>query len=207
MSSPPYRQSNFFNKKNRNKMADDYRGQASLPRGIRNNNPGNIKYDGTVWQGNAGNDGTFVVFADIAWGVRALAKALTHMINNGTDSVTAIINQWAPPSENDTPKYVASVVADTGLDATATLTADDNTLGLLIRAIANHENGDNISAEYLSDQDIADGLTRLNNGIVSAAQAAVVYAQVDPTSAMGILLVFGFGIYYATRSWKYRKKI
>lgn len=34
---------------------------SDLPRGIRNNNPGNIRYDGTNWQGldNPPSDGTF----------------------------------------------------------------------------------------------------------------------------------------------------
>src|ERR1700729_2714164 len=86
----------------------------SLPRGIRNNNPGNIKYDGTQWQGLTGQDGTadspgFNIFKDMGWGTRAIATSLVNMINKGEDTITALISAWAPSTENNTTAYIDSV--------------------------------------------------------------------------------------------------
>lgn len=193
-------------------MANDYRSQTTLPRGIRNNNPGNIRYDGTRWQGRAGQDGTtdspgFVIFADMAWGSRALGLALTNMINKGADTINTLISDWAPPSENDTAAYIASVSSDTGLDAGTQLGTDPDTIASLIRAIANHENGNSISAQYLADTDIAAGMSLMGNPVVSAVQAAVTYVQVDPLSALGWLAAGSVLIYFFTNALKSRKKI
>lgn len=189
-------------------MASNYNDPqyASLPRGIRNNNPGNIKYDGTSWQGMVGNDGTFVIFADMGWGVRALAKSLTTIINGGNNTITGIISQWAPASDgNDDAAYINSVSVDTGLDPNAVLSPDATTLSLLVRAIANHENGDSISQQYLSDADIADGLSKAGSPILAAAQAALVYAQIDPVTAITIISIVGVGLYYLTVGFKKKK--
>lgn len=139
----------------------DYRGntEVSSYRGIRNNNPGNMKADGSAWQGLVGNDGMFYIFADDTWGIRAMAKDLTTKINSdGLNTITAIITKYAPPDENDTPSYIASVASDTGFDANQLVTADSDSLALLIRAIINHENGDQASQQFISDQDISQGI-------------------------------------------------
>ena len=45
----------------------------SNARGIRNNNPGNIRKDGSVWRGEvAGPDKSFKTFETMAWGIRAI---------------------------------------------------------------------------------------------------------------------------------------
>lgn len=145
----------------------DYRNQTSLPVGIRNNNPGNIKYDQAVnWQGASGNDGTFVIFADDTWGLRALATDLGNKISkDGLDTITAIISDYAPPVENNTAAYIAAVSSDTGLGADDPITPDGTTIHGLIRAIVNHENGDGPSAQYISDADIDQGISMVNAGL------------------------------------------
>ena len=45
-------------------------------RGIRNNNPGNIRVSKDQWEGMTGDDGAFVIFDSPESGVRALAKNL-----------------------------------------------------------------------------------------------------------------------------------
>lgn len=165
----------------------------SLPRGIRNNNPGNIKDDGTAWQGKTGSDGVFIIFSDMSWGTRAIARSLSNMIGKGNNTIAGIISAWAPASENLTQPYIDSVAADTGLDPGQVLTADPATLALLIRAIINHENGDNQSYQYVTDQDIQDGISKAGNSLVSLAQSAVVAVSNDPSMgiavAAGLLLV------------------
>ena len=54
-------------------------GDMSQPRGIRNNNPGNIEHNGTNWQGmdNPPHDGRFIRFVTPQYGIRAMARVLT----------------------------------------------------------------------------------------------------------------------------------
>jgi hypothetical protein len=143
----------------------DYRGQASLPRGIRDNNPGNEEVEtGVTWQGQVGADGNFIIFADTTWGLRALARDLTtKMTTDGLTTITAIITDYAPPSENDTASYIASVASDSGFGADDQLSPDQPTLHALMRAIVNHENGDDASAQYVSDADIDTGIEMAGN--------------------------------------------
>lgn len=165
----------------------------SIPRGIRNNNPGNIKDDGTPWKGQVGNDGVFVTFDDMSWGTRALGTAVSNMIKRGLNTITALISTWAPPEENDTDSYINSVATDTGIPPTQILTPDAPTLSALMRAIINHENGDVQSVTYVTDQDIADGLGKMNSPVATLAQSAVVAAEVNPGQAL-LVLVAGVGI-------------
>ena len=50
----------------------------TMPRNVRNNNPGNIKVSKDEWQGSKGNDGTFVTFDSPEMGARAMAKVLNN---------------------------------------------------------------------------------------------------------------------------------
>lgn len=125
----------------------------SMTRGLRNNNPGNIKYDGTPWEGLASppSDGTFAIFTDPTFGIRALGKILSNYIaiDGVAPTITGLISRWAPPSENDTARYIADVATSIGVDPNATLnlspTLNDGspnpTLPALVEAIIQHENG------------------------------------------------------------------
>ena len=52
-----------------------------LPRGLRNNNPLNIRKGAQRWQGQTGNDGAFCIFESMEYGYRA-AFRLLHTYNN-----------------------------------------------------------------------------------------------------------------------------
>jgi hypothetical protein len=156
--------------------------------GLQDNNPGDIKADGTQWQGMVGSDGTFIIFADTTWGLRAMAVDLTTKINSdGLNTITSIISAYAPPSENNTAAYIASVSSDTGFQPGQTLSADPATLAALIRAIVNHEIGDSLSQQYISDADIAQGISMMGS-VAATAQAAVIYAQQNPAIVIGAVL-------------------
>jgi hypothetical protein len=84
----------------------------SLPRGLRNNNPLNIRLTNTTWQGQLkpGTDKEFCQFVEMRYGYRAafvLLHRYYHVWNCKT--VRQIINRWAPSSENDTAAYVNRV--------------------------------------------------------------------------------------------------
>ena len=116
---------------------------SSGTRGIRNNNPGNIRKSATVWAGQAPakeqTDAAFVRFTAPEFGIRAMAKILKNYFARGTDTIEEIISTWAPASENDTAAYIANVSRATGLAPTARVSAAD--LTRIIPAIIQHENG------------------------------------------------------------------
>lgn len=135
----------------------------TVPRGIRNNNPGNLRSD-VSWAFMTGSDtGGFAIFDDSVHGLRALAKDLVTKIDkDGLTTIQAIISKYAPTSENNTAAYIVSVSQDSGFAADEQLTADADTLSRLMRAIVNHENGDVASDTYVSDQDIANAIGMLS---------------------------------------------
>lgn len=82
------------------------------PRGIRNHNPLNIVHNNISWQGMTATqaDSRFVSFQAPEYGIRAAAKILqAYQESHGINTLRGVINRWAPPSENNTDAYVASV--------------------------------------------------------------------------------------------------
>lgn len=110
------------------------------PRGIRNNNPLNIRKNTIEWQGAVGDDGAFVKFAFASDGIRAAARILkTYRDKYGLNTVAGIVARWAPPNENDTQSYIDSVAGKVGVAPSQTLSDED--YPNLIRAMIYHENG------------------------------------------------------------------
>lgn len=88
-----------------------------IPRGIRNNNPGNIRLTSDVWTGmrSRQDDDDFVQFTDLSHGVRAMAiTLLNYQDKHDLHTLRDIIHRWAPSAENDTDAYVQSVCRYTG---------------------------------------------------------------------------------------------
>ncbi|MBN5203088.1 hypothetical protein JY494_26615, partial [Serratia marcescens] len=72
-------------------------GNSSAARGLRNNNPGNIEAsDKNPWEGQTGSDGRFAKFETPEHGIRALGKNLLSYQRQGYDTVSEIVNRWAP---------------------------------------------------------------------------------------------------------------
>ncbi len=115
------------------------------PRGIRNNNPGNIKYNGINWMGLSvpPSDGVFCVFTDAKYGIRALGKLLRNYNRHyGIRTINSIITRFAPSTENQTDAYIKSVARSTGYDPHTQLNLEDTkVLVNLCQAIIKHENG------------------------------------------------------------------
>lgn len=126
----------------------------STPRGIRNNNPGNIRWSDD-WKGlvpqDKRTDKSFCQFLDAKWGIRALAKVLLNyrkrqgmpgVGNSGIDTVREIISRWAPPNENDTEAYIQSVAKACGVQPNAAIDLTDKDIMMkMVKAIITHENG------------------------------------------------------------------
>jgi len=132
------------------------------PRGVRNNNPGNIDRTATVWQGENRTEAAiareprFAVFDAPEYGFRALVKTLlTYQRKYGLLTVRSIINRWAPPTENNTGAYSAEVAKALSVAPTDVIRVDaPATAFQLAKAIARHEN----SGDFWGDETIWDGV-------------------------------------------------
>lgn len=131
-----------------------------LTRGIRNNNPGNIRW-GDKWQGLTTEpkkvklpeqivgepaifkDESFCMFTTCEYGIRALAKVLTnYQTKFGLKDVRSIINRYAPPIENDTESYINSVARVLGVAHNEPIDVREPSIMInLLKSIIRHENG------------------------------------------------------------------
>ncbi|HEY3982499.1 structural protein [Cedecea sp.] len=120
--------------------------QQNSPRGIRNNNPGNIRW-GDDWKGLVPaaqrTDKSFCQFVKPEYGIRAMIVILrNYQRKHGLNTVSGIINRWAPTSENDTQAYISSVAQATGVSPDQRVDTRDSRLMMkLVQAIIKHENG------------------------------------------------------------------
>lgn len=128
------------------------------PRGIRNNNPFNIRI-GEKWQGlvQSPTDTAFCQFVSMEYGVRAGFRLLhTYITKYHCNSIIRIIQRFAPVKENNTATYIHMVAAKTKIDCEATISADDKSaLIKLANAIIWCETG------YVLDQEIINNAYNL----------------------------------------------
>lgn len=119
------------------------------PRGIRNNNPLNIRI-GNAWLGEVPNptDSDFEQFVSMEYGLRAAFCILRRYIHRyGRNTPTKIIHAWAPTNENNTQRYIdvvcrrSMIAPDEVIDY-----ADQNTMCRLVRAMAFVECGVDIES-------------------------------------------------------------
>lgn len=133
-----------------------------LPRGIRNNNPGNIRH-GANWLGinpdGRNIDSAFFVFTTPVYGIRALAKVLINYKKiHGLKTVRQIINRYAPPNENQTIAYIQSVAKQLGVYPDTVIDIEERgVLTVFIKAVIRMENG----IQPYSDEIIQQGIDLL----------------------------------------------
>lgn len=123
-----------------------YLGDKRYPRGIRNNNPGNLRISKTAWKGkipeSKRTDRSFEQFEKYWLGVRALIIILrTYYFKYELQTVEKILNRFAPPVENQTESYVKVVCKGTGFKAREKFEWNRQNVNLLVREIARHEAG------------------------------------------------------------------
>ena len=129
-----------------------------LPRGIRNNNPLNIR-KGNNWKGEvySSTDGEFEQFVSMQWGIRAGFKILKNYMTGYGGRVKAltnvhdIIHRWAPPSENNCRAYIDSVCRFSGLHEFERLQfSDRNKMLALIDGMIRVECGQPVSLDIIA---------------------------------------------------------
>ena len=115
-----------------------------LPRGLRNNNAGNIRHSKTHYLGEVvpSSDRAFKQFKTMAWGYRAVFVLLDSYFRKGLVTLRQMITRYAPPNENDTESYIRHVALNAVVDPDAQLDVNDrNVMVLVVSAISKVENG------------------------------------------------------------------
>lgn len=128
------------------------RKQKVIPRGLRNNNPLNIRI-GNTWLGEREHptDNEFEEFVSLAYGLRAAFIILRRYIRRyNLNTVRLIVERWAPRNENETEKYIQFVCKDTGLMPDTTIRyANEKTMCKLVGAMAFVECGQRIEQDEI----------------------------------------------------------
>ena len=99
-----------------------------LPRGLRNNNPGNIRINNDLFQGEVrpSKDKSFKEFETMPYGYRAMFKILSSYYKNyKLNTIRKMITRWAPPKENHTEKYIKAVSDYAGIPADDPININD----------------------------------------------------------------------------------
>ncbi|MFJ5180033.1 structural protein P5 [Pseudomonas fulva] len=146
----------------------------NTPRGVRNNNPGNIDHNPrNAWQGQLGLEvgvanPRFARFDHPENGIRALGKLLLNYRGKdgmpgvgrpGIDTPLEFINRWAPANENDTNTYAQAIAKHLGVGVRDSIDISrPQILRELVVGIIVHENGGNPYPSALVDEGIRRAL-------------------------------------------------
>lgn len=117
-----------------------------MARGLRNNNPLNIRLSAkTIWKGEVrpSQDKSFCQFETMAYGYRAGLKLLQNYRKaNGCRTMADFINRWAPPVENNTSGYISRVCREMHVPASHVPDVNDKaTMCAFVAAMSQVENG------------------------------------------------------------------
>jgi len=116
-----------------------------LPRGLRLNNPGNIRISTTKWQGEIipSADKSFKQFTSMSYGYRAMLKLIrNYRILYELDTIRKIVSRWAPPNENKTNAYINFVSKYTGYQPDTVISVyKREQMVIIAAAITLQENG------------------------------------------------------------------
>ena len=142
----------------------NYLNNPNVPRGIRNNNPGNIVRTSAGWQGKIpfaqSQDNHFEQFTEMKYGVRALLKDIYNAIKGGKNTAEVLISAYAPDFENNTTAYIATVSSLIGIGITDLLDLSQETIVGIAKAIVYVENGSN-GSHYVTEADYTNALAIL----------------------------------------------
>lgn len=117
----------------------------SKPRGLRNNNPGNIRQSSVRYSGEVrpSIDAAFKQFECIEYGYRAMFVLIyTYQRKYGLNTIADIIARYAPATENHTQKYIDAVSDWSGVSPTSHITTTNGDIMIpVVAAMSRVENG------------------------------------------------------------------
>ena len=137
----------YFLTRNKTEYNDLNQSAGTLPRGLRNNNPGNIKINSSNnWLGKVpasqNTDLVFEQFNEMKYGIRALLKILkNYYINYNLTSIEEILHRFAPGSKKNTSQYIPFVSNRLNMAPDTLITYDPANFYKLAEAITYFENG------------------------------------------------------------------
>ena len=126
--------------------------EKKLPRGLRNCNPGNIRINSDLFQGEIrpSKDKSFKQFETMAYGYRSVFRILSNYRKNyGLDTIRKMIGRWAPENENDTDAYVKAVSDYAGIPDDGPININDREQ--MIRIVAGMSKVENGREAEMSD--------------------------------------------------------
>ena len=90
-----------------------------VPRGLRNNNPGNLRsnpYNEHFWKKQIGSDGQFCKFESMYFGIRALCRLLLTYYKRGwLKNAVIFVEHYAPASDHNNVLAYAAYVSSAWL--------------------------------------------------------------------------------------------
>ena len=114
-------------------------------RGLRNNNPGNIRKSKDLFLGEIrpSADKAFKQFENMAYGYRAMFRILGNYVRHyKLDTLEKMITRWAPPKENNTKNYINSVSEWSGVAKDSKVWIDNRQqMCAIVAAMSRMENG------------------------------------------------------------------
>ena len=123
---------------------------------LKQNNPGNIR-PGQNYTGEIPSTNGFSAFKTMDYGIRAYFMNLhAAIVKHNRTCIQEYITAYAPPSENDTQRYIDEMCKGTGLIPSDTIPLDSDSLRLFARVQFTIE--DEASVSGVSDADISYGM-------------------------------------------------
>lgn len=193
-------------------MDKSYLNQNSLPRGLRNNNPGNLIYTAINWQGKlpysdnkdwSGNPENIVrhfeQFRSLKYGIRAIALDAVNSIDPDT-TLREYIYEYAPGSGDNQEAYINYVSESANINPNVPLDSvmNSDVLTALLLAQFDWELGSG-GAGYVTESDIRDSIELLPDLILQELKQ---YVTDHPVITLGgVITVAGAG-YTLYRMWK-----
>lgn len=153
------------------------KGLFGAPLGIRNNNPGNLRYVGQL--GATYGESGFAHWQTMGEGIQALHNQILRYEGRGLNTIRKIISTYAPKNENNTAAYIKAISNDLGISPDAVLSGSAEQNQALERGIITMENGRGWSQKLLGSP-VSSGDTS------SAVNIGSINIQTQATDAKGI---------------------
>ena len=116
-----------------------------ISRGYKNNNPGNIRINSDVFEGEVrpSADKSFKQFKSMAYGYRAMFIVIrTYIQRHKLNTIRGIISRYAPSNENHTENYIRVVSERSGIPENDIVYPDNREMMVrIVAAMSYVENG------------------------------------------------------------------
>lgn len=137
-----------------------------IPRGMKINNPGNLRITKTPWVGKLtpSNDPEFETFWDVEHGIRAAAKIFCiYHLSHKLSTIAQFISRWAPPEDsNPTSAYIEFVARACAVDQNNQFNIlDAGNLARMLKAVFRFEQGNDFCTDEQIEIGVREALTSL----------------------------------------------